>query len=253
MEKRIRINGLEISYWLEGAGKDILLLHGWGVSKESMAPVFNNLSKDYRVCAPDLPGFGASQEPETPWSVADYAAFAETFIAAVELDHPLIIGHSNGGRIAIRLVGGGYRNICKLVLTGSTGIIPKRKIGYYIRLFFFKSGKRILKLPAVGKLFGKVFDPSKYGSADYKAASPIMKQTMVKLLHEDLKSYMPSIACPVLLVWGDKDTAVPLEDGKTMEKLIPDAGLVVYKNAGHYAFLENFNSFIAAVRYFIEH
>lgn len=253
MEKSIRINGLEIRYWLEGTGKDILLLHGWGVNKESMAPVFNNLSKDYRVCAPDLPGFGGSQEPDRSWSVADYAAFVEAFITEVELKSPLIIGHSNGGRIAIRLVGGGYRNISKLVLTGSTGILPKRKIEYYIRVSFFKTGKKILKLPGVGKLFGKVFNPSKYGSADYKNATPMMKQTMVKLLNEDLKSFMPSITCPVLLVWGEKDTAVPVEDGRTMEKLIPDAGLVVYKNAGHYAFLENFASFIAAVRYFLEH
>ena len=78
----------------------------------------------------------------------------------------------------------------------------------------------------------------KMGSADYAAASPMMRQVMVKVVNEDLEPYLPNIKAPTLLVWGVNDTATPLSDGEKMEKLIPDAGLVKLENAGHYSFLE---------------
>lgn len=78
----------------------------------------------------------------------------------------------------------------------------------------------------------------KNGSADYNAASPIMRQCLVKVVNEDLTPLISNIKASTLLIWGEKDDATPLSDGQLMEKLIPDAGLVVLENSGHYAFLE---------------
>jgi len=78
----------------------------------------------------------------------------------------------------------------------------------------------------------------KYGSADYRNASPIMRQTLVKIVNEDLRNLLPQIKKEVLLIWGENDDSTPLSDGKLMEELLPNAGLAVIKNAGHYAFLE---------------
>ena len=78
----------------------------------------------------------------------------------------------------------------------------------------------------------------KVGSADYKNASPVMRQTMVRALNEDLTPLLSGIRVPTLLIWGENDTATPLSDGQRMEKSIPDAGLVVLKGAGHFAFAE---------------
>ena len=78
----------------------------------------------------------------------------------------------------------------------------------------------------------------KRGSADYNSATPIMRQTLVKVVNEDLTKLLPNIKASSLLIWGTNDTATPLSDGEKMEKLIPDAGLVKVQGAGHYSFLE---------------
>jgi pimeloyl-ACP methyl ester carboxylesterase len=77
-----------------------------------------------------------------------------------------------------------------------------------------------------------------FGSDDYRNATPIMRETLVKLVNEDLKEYLPNIKAPTLLIWGELDTATPITDGEIMEKLIPDAGLVRVKDCTHYVFLE---------------
>jgi len=92
---------------------------------------------------------------------------------------------------------------------------------------------------------------NKHGSADYRKASPLMKQVLVKTINEDLTDMLPNINVPTLLVWGDMDTATPLSDAKIMEDKIPDAGLVILKNTGHYSFLEDFYTFSRVIDSFL--
>ena len=89
------------------------------------------------------------------------------------------------------------------------------------------------------------------GSADYAAASPMMRSILSKCVNEDLKRALPSIKAPTLLIWGENDTATPLSDAKTMERLIPDAGLVSFPGCGHYSFLDNPVQFAAVLRSFL--
>jgi pimeloyl-ACP methyl ester carboxylesterase len=76
------------------------------------------------------------------------------------------------------------------------------------------------------------------GSEDYRNATPVMRDTLVRLVNEDLRHLLPNIKQPTLLIWGENDDSTPLSDGKAMEKLLPDGGLVVVKGAGHYCYLE---------------
>ena len=76
------------------------------------------------------------------------------------------------------------------------------------------------------------------GSEDYRNATPIMRDTLVKLVNTDVTEYLKDIKRPTLLIWGEKDTATPICDGEIMEKLIPDAGLVRIPNCSHYVFIE---------------
>ena len=78
----------------------------------------------------------------------------------------------------------------------------------------------------------------KFGSEDYRNASPMMRDILVKVVNEDLEPLLPNIKQSTLLIWGTEDTATPLSDAKIMENLIPDAGIVEVKGAGHYSFLE---------------
>mgnify|MGYP005765608411 FL=1 len=79
-----------------------------------------------------------------------------------------------------------------------------------------------------------------------------MRQCLVRVVNEDLTHLLPSIKVPTLLVWGENDTDTPLSDAHLMEKLIPGAGLVTLKNAGHYAFLEQQYTFNRVVCSFLK-
>ena len=90
------------------------------------------------------------------------------------------------------------------------------------------------------------------GSSDYNNASPMMRAILSKVVNEDLKHLMPAIKAPTLLFWGNMDTATPLSDAKIMEKLIPDAGLVVAHGTGHFSFIENPGLFTAVIKNFFK-
>lgn len=257
MRKYIDINGLKISYTDSGLqhGDPIILMHGWGCNLstvQSIADIFNN---SHRVINVDLPGHGESSEPPNlpdgkPWGVEEYAQLIETLIYKLKLENPSFIGHSYGGRVAIILASRNQTD--KLVLVDSAGIKPKRSFKYYIKVYSFKTAKKLLPMLLGKKLGDNLIDKwrGKAGSSDYRQASAMMRRIMSRSVNQDLKKYMPDIAAPTLLVWGENDTATPLSDAKTMEKLIPDAGLVVFRGCGHYSFLDNPAQFQAVMKSF---
>ena len=111
---------------------------------------------------------------------------------------------------------------------------------YYRKVYTFKLIKKLLPL-LVGKVrAAEIIERrrAKAGSSDYSQATPMMRAILSKCVNEDLCSHMPKIKAPVLLFWGDMDTATPISDAHKMERLIPDAGLVVAEGAGHFAMLE---------------
>ncbi len=253
----VEINGLRINYIDVGEGKScILFLHGWGASIKLFEQAVGFLSPHFRVIAPDLPGFGESDEPKEPWSVDDYVDFVIAFCKKMNMESCSVIAHSFGGRITIKLMS--RKNlpftVDKIVLTGSAGIRPTQSAKSKLKTKFYKLGKKILSASLFKKLMPNALENlrKKNGSADYNAASPIMRQCLVKVVNEDLTELIPNINAPTLLIWGEKDDATPLSDGQLMEKLIPDAGLVVFEGCGHYAFLEQSGRFCRILGSFFE-
>ena len=240
-QKVCEINGLRVSYIDEGAPVKgtVLLLHGWGVTASLYHLVIGHLATRYRVVAPDLPGFGGSQEPSAPWCVADYADFIKAFAAGVGVEEAVLVGHSYGCRIAIRLLADKALPVKKAVFMGAAGVKPRRSLWFYIRQAGYKCGRWFLSLPPVKKCFPGALDNlrNRRASADYRNASPVMRQTLVRSIGEDLTPLLPAVAVPVLLLFGDSDTATPVYMGRVMESRIPDAGLVIL-HGGHYAFAE---------------
>lgn len=91
------------------------------------------------------------------------------------------------------------------------------------------------------------------GSADYNAAeNPILRATLVKVVNDDLRPILPRIAAPTLLIWGTQDRDTPLADGRLMERLIPDSGLVEFVGAGHFSYLDQLDKFCRVVTHFVE-
>ncbi len=254
-EKNIEIDGLTINYEVSGPDNqdtpNVLLMHGWGCDHTTVSSIANALNQKLRVYNVDLPGHGKSSEPPTPWGVEDFTSLMEKFVETVGIKNPIPVGHSFGGRISILM---SSRNpISKMVLVDAAGIKPKRNIKYYVKVYSFKTAKKILPLLLGRKYGGKLIQVwrGKAGSADYRNSSPIMRAVMSRCVNEDLKSAMPSIKASTLLIWGENDTATPLSDAKTMEKLIPDAGLVSWQGCGHYSFLDNPIAFRSVIRNFL--
>lgn len=254
MEQKIDIDGLSINYDVSGpeTGAPIVLMHGWGCKLETLASIRRTLEHKMRVYSIDLPGHGKSDEPCEVWGVEQYTRLVEKFIDRLNIVHPILLGHSFGGRISILL--SSRHDIPKVLLVDAAGVKPRRPLKYYIKVYTYKTLKRVLPL-----IFGKnkgqqLIDKyrGKAGSADYNAASPMMKAILSKCVNEDLCHVMPQIKASTLLIWGENDTATPLADAKKMERLIPDAGLVSFPDCGHYSFLDNPGGFRAVITEFLK-
>ena len=236
------IENLKINYVKKGTGRTVLILPGWGTTINVYKVLVDDISKYASVYCLDMPGFGGSEEPSNSWNVDDYISFVVKFIEKQNIKELDIIGHSNGGRVIIKLMGNKKINfkVNKIILIGSAGIVHKKTMSQKIRVKTFKICKKILQTKLVVALFPNLLLKIKnnFGSEDYRNASPVMKETLVKLVNEDIREYLPKIKVPTLLIWGENDTAAPIIDAEIMEKLIPDAGLVKIENCSHYVFLE---------------
>ena len=226
---KIKVKDLDVNYIQYGKGKDILLLHGWGQNIEMMKFIGDNFSDRFRITILDFPGFGESEEPHETWNIDKYSEMLEELVKKLEIKKPIVMGHSFGGRVAIRY---SARNaIEKLVLFGSPCIRVQENLPFYVKVL--KGLKKLPGMNGIGEYMKKFI-----GSRDYKAASPIMRQTLVEVVNEDLSKYAREIEEPTLLIWGDQDTEAPVNDAKELEKIMIDAALIILPGT-HYAYLEN--------------
>ena len=229
----------------------VILMHGWGCNHSTLKSIEAQLTPGFKVYNVDFPGFGGSNEPSAVWGVEEYTSLIEEFARQEHIESPILLGHSFGGRVGILFAS--RNKVHKLILVDAAGVKPRRSLRYYYKVYSYKAIKHAL-LFFLGKKRGETALNSyraKVGSSDYSNASPMMRAILSKVVNEDLKSVMPKIACPTLLIWGANDTATPLADAKIMEKLIPDAGLVSFDGVGHYSFLENPYQFAAVLKSFL--
>ena len=238
---KVKINEVNVNYIQYGEGKDILLLHGWGQNIEMMKPIGDNLSNKCRITIIDFPGFGQSDEPSVAWTIDDYSNMLEVFVKKVGIKKPIIMGHSFGGRVAIRY--SSHNPIEKLVLFGSPCIRTQTELSLSTKIL-----KTLKKLPGMDKI-GE-YMKQYIGSRDYKAASPIMRQTLVNVVNEDLSGYAKEIEEPTLLIWGEYDDEAPVCDAKALESIMVDAALIILPGT-HYAYLENLPRVISILDSFI--
>lgn len=252
MDKELQFQGNTLRYRVTGSGAPLILMHGWGCHRDTVASIERVASETHTVYNVDFPGFGQSPEPDAVWGVEEYTRLIEELARVEKMEKPVLIGHSFGGRVGLLMAS---RNpVSKLILVDAAGVKPRRSMKYYFKVYSFKASRKVLTtllghdrgMKMVEKLRGKS------GSADYNSATPRMRQILSKVVNEDLKHVMPSISAPTLLIWGENDTATPLSDARTMERLIPDAGLVSFPGCGHYSFLDNPAQFAAVLRSFLK-
>lgn len=251
MEKTIQISGLNFHYTVQGEGVPIILMHGWGCNMTTMQSIEKVALENHKVYNLDFPGFGESQEPSSVWGIEEYTQLIEQLVKLEKIENPILLGHSFGGRVGILY--SSRNKVSKLILVDAAGVKPRRSLKYYIKVYSYKLGKKIMPLIYGRKRAQQRIDDmrAKRGSSDYNNASPMMRSILSKVVNEDLKDRMPMITAPTLLIWGENDTATPLRDAKIMERLIPEAGLVSFPGCGHYSFLDNPFQFAAVLRSFL--
>lgn len=210
----------------QGEGKDLVFLHGYLSSKESFYPQINYFSRRFRVTAPDLPGFGGSDRIPAAWSVGEYADWLEGFLKERGIAFPCVIAHSFGGRVALKCLARGL--IDRAVLTGCAGIVKRRTLSYHIKV---KSYRLVRK-------FAPRFAEAKFGSAEYRSLSPLMRESYKKIVNEDLREEAKRIARPVLYLNGERDKETPLSSVKILHECTAGSQLAVLKGCGHFAHLE---------------
>lgn len=247
----IVIGGINCHYIQEGQGRNVLLLHGWGGSVDSWLPITNHLKQQCCVTVLDFPGHGSSGFPANcSWSVDEFCDFIIEFIEKMGITGCDIIAHSFGGRVSLMLSAKRPDVVGKLILTGCAGLIPKRSTKYYVKTYAFKAMKRLTYLLPGGATIREKLN-GRFGSADYKALSPEMRGTFVKVVNQDLQQFLPQIKVETLLVWGRNDTATPLWMGEVMEREIKGSALIILENAGHFAYLDKCWDFTAITDAFL--
>lgn len=221
---------------------DMVLLHGWGQNISMMKPLGDAFKKIFKVTIIDLPGFGKSIEPNNPMEIEEYTDIIHKLFEKLKIKNPILIGHSFGGRISL-IYASKYKTK-KLILLSTP--YKKRVNKPTLKSKILKMAKGIIKNDKFTE-----WAKSNIGSTDYKNASPIMRQILVKTVNTDLTENAKKIDCPTLLICGELDKAVPINESKELETIIKNVGIVIYPNQDHYAYLNNLSQTISVLDKFL--
>lgn len=248
---QVIVDSLLAKYVVSGKGRTILLLHGWGDSSSGLSGLQDQLSKKYKVIALDLPGFGGTQAPSADWDLSDYARFIGNFLKKIDEKIYAIIGHSNGGAIAIRGLSKGDFKSEKLVLMAAAGIRGTDKTRNKVLRLVAKTGKALTRpLPRAAKnrLRRKVY--STIGS-DMLVAEHL-QGTFKKVVADDVRGDATKIDLPTLLIYGGADQATPAWYGETYHRLIRGSKLEVLPEAEHFLHLDQPQTVVKEIEEFLK-
>ena len=233
------IKGKNLYYQSVGQGKNLIIIHGWMQDSSSFWNIVPLLKNDFQIYMIDLPGFGRSDMHDEDLTVYDYSEIVADFIKTQKIKSPVILGHSLGGRVAIKLASNYPDLIDKLILEDAAGIKPKRdflktliypwaKVFHYLmpNTFGFKT-----------KIQYKFY---KNIEADYISAGKL-KSTLANILAEDLTSDIKKIKNETFLIWGENDPTkeASLKNGKKIYRMIENSRIEVFDGVGHFPHLEN--------------
>jgi pimeloyl-ACP methyl ester carboxylesterase len=212
----------------------LIILPGWGGNKETWEEFTKLVSNDFEVEIIELPCFGDEPCPTEVWGVEEYADFVQSKVKS-QKSKVVLLGHSFGGQVAAYLCAKNPEICDKLILSGPAVFRPKKRLRRAFFGFISKVGKWVFRLPIVEKLdrsAEKMFRRVSR-SADYADTSGIKRDIFTKIIREDLTTEVKTIETPTLIIWGTKDTYVPVKNAYKLNKLITNSKLEIIKNGKH--------------------
>lgn len=212
-----------------GTMKKAYIIHGWSYSIEKWDEVVSLLKKK-GINAVVLKVPGLIYPIEKPWTINDYVSWLEKELKD-EKEKIILVGHSNGGRIAMAFVKKNPEKISHLFLIDSAGIYHN-SIPVRIKRMVFGNLAQIGKKFTTDKTLKKILYKLAR-SNDYNKADLVMKETMVSLMESDKARYFEDVKIPTTIIWGKDDTTTPLSDGRLLNKEIKDSKFFIVKNAKH--------------------
>ena len=202
----------------------ILLLHGWGVDSSIFDGIVAQFPEKSFLCV-DFPPFGKSQKKIANFSIYSYVALIMSLCEHLCINKCDILAHSFGGRVAGILASVKCSLVRSCIFVDSAGILPKRNLKYYFKIYRYKILKKLGK------------STLNCGSKDYQQLDDNMKKIFNGIVNEDIAPYFKNVRCKSLIIWGEKDNETPIYMAKKIHKFIKNSQLEIIKNAGHFCFL----------------
>lgn len=238
----------DIKLYFEKYGMEpesLIILPGWGNTRKTWYPIINQLKPYFTIYILDYPGFGNTEFPNRDLTLYDYTNMVRAWIASLHLEHPILLGHSMGGRIIIQILGYYKDYYRKAILIDSAGIKPKpnkwKSFRYQMQKKFAKLLPKEIRATYLKSLI------QKYGSDDYKALPKYMRKTFSNIVGLDLQYYLNKIDTNVMIIHGENDVVTPIENAYKMHHRIPKSQLTIIPNAGHFPYLEQANTFLQII------
>lgn len=243
----IDINGLRVHYRDQGEGRAVILLHGTGASLHTWDGWVRELAGRYRVIRMDLPAFGLTGPTEEgDYSMAFYTAFLKDFLDKTGVESCVLAGNSLGGRIAWNFSWMHPDRVDKLILIDPAGMPRKTPTPFVLKIAGNPLLKHILKHAALRGLVEKSLrevygDPEKvtpelidrYYELSLRPGAREAFGRRAALLYRDNTDKLSEIKIPVLILWGEKDAWIPVEDAELFKNRLVDAEVIVYPGLGH--------------------
>jgi pimeloyl-ACP methyl ester carboxylesterase len=269
-QRWLEIGGRRVNLIELGSGPPVVFVHGLSGSWQNWLEQLPVFARDHRVVAFDLPGFGASEMPAEPISIAGYARWLDALYDALGIDAAAVVGNSMGGFIGAELAIAFPARVERLVLISAAGLTIEhqrddralavlktldKRLAAYAGWLGTRSDALARRPRARRMIFGLVAHrpdllPAPLVAEQIRGSGkPGFVPALDALTSYPIRDRLPEIACPTLIVWGTKDHLVPVRDAGEFARLIPNARKVVWPQTGHMAMLERpeaFNRLLAA-------
>lgn len=250
IHRDVKANGVRLRVAEKGTGPSLVLLHGLFMDHTTWDPVSDTLAREYRVVAPDLPGFGQSEKPPEsrfPYGIDAFADAVVDLYAGLELGRAILVGHALGGAIAITLAARHPELISRLILIDAQCYATKLDLGSRVALAPLIGGFAFKQL--WGKSAFRAYFKESYLSRDARIPServdhyydtfntPAARASALATLRatRDTRSVVAHVArvtTPTLVIWGREDSLYPAALGHRLSREIHDSGFQLLK-AGH--------------------